>query len=312
MRHLLFLPILGLLLAGCSDSSDRVNTPPPQQPPDFTEADAWMEEFVASEDLFDGGSLAIIDMNNGVIHKSVFGDHTEDTVVLLASTSKVPTVMLLTALDEDDDNVDYDIEAPIANYLPWQGVWDQAITTEHLVSNRSGMPGLGYFFDPATQPDYFPHLCQFLPIGQLLECVETIYTTPLPALPTNPPNTAFDYGGSQWQLSGGVAELVGGGTWNQLWDQYIAGPCDLELAIFGNPISGARDWDGNVDGLIGQENPQIEGGMASNIDDYAKLISLHLNDGACGDNQVLTADGLASMREERTAPEGDEWGYGMG
>ncbi len=27
---------------------------------------------------------------------------------------------------------------------------------------------------------------------------------------------------------------------------------------------------------------------------------------------MLTAEGVASLREERTAPEGDAWGYGMG
>jgi CubicO group peptidase (beta-lactamase class C family) len=314
MARRVFLLLISLALVACSDNSDNSSIgalPEPLPPlPDLTAADTWLEEFVASQALFPGGSMVIVDKRRGVIHKRAFGNQTGDSVVLLASTSKVPTVMLLMALHEDDANLDFDIQAPIADYLPWQGVWDPAITTEHLVSNRSGLPGLVYTF---TRPaDYAPHLCQYEPVGTLQACVETLYTTPLPNLPSTPANSAFDYGGSQWQLSGGVAELVGGGTWNQLWDQYIAAPCDLELASFGNNLGAPSDWGGTPDSLVGLENPNMEGGMMSNLDDYARLISLHLNDGACGDRQVLTPQGVAFMREARTPAEGDNWGYGMG
>ena len=296
--------LLGLFLIACSDSSD--DNAPDKALPDFTMADTWLESFVATEPLFPGGSMIIVDETAGVIHKSAFGNQSEDSVVLLASTSKVPTVTLLMALHEDDANVNFDISAPITNYLPWLGVWDSAITTENLVSNRSGIPGLfNIFIRPA---DYAPHLCQFLPAGTLLECAETLFTTPLPNLPSTKPDTAFDYGGSQWQLAGGVAELVGGGTWHQLWDQYIAEPCGLQVARFGNNLSLADSWDGNPDSLVGLANPNIEGGMMSDLDDYAKLISLHLNDGACGGNQVLSPEGVAFMRKDRSP----EVGYGMG
>ena len=298
------LLLLSLCLTACSDSSD--DNLLDRDAPDFTMADAWLEGFVAAEPLFPGGSMIIVDKHRGVIHKSAFGNQTEDSLVLLASTSKVPAVTLLMALHEDDNNVNFDIAAPIADYLPWLGVWDPAITTENLLSNRSGIPGLLNIF---TRPDdYLPHLCQFLTNGTLLACAETLYTTPLPNLPSANPNTIFDYGGSQWQLAGGVAELVGGGTWHQLWDQYIAEPCDLKVARFGNNLSIADSWDGNIDNLAGLENPSIEGGMMSDLDDYAKLISLHLNDGACGTNQVLSPDGVAFMRKDRSPAVG----YGMG
>jgi CubicO group peptidase (beta-lactamase class C family) len=54
--------------------------------------------------------------------------------------------------------------------------------------------------------------------------------------------------------------------------------------------------------------------MITDINDYAQIISVHLEEGACGDRQVLSSRGLAFMREERTPAdaEADEWGYGMG
>jgi len=309
IRRLAFI-FASLSLFACTDGSDAVFVTPEAPLPDFSAADAWMADFVDTQPLFPGGSMIIVDKDRGVIHKSVFGNQDDDSLVLLASTSKVPTVMLLMALHEDDTNVDFDIQAPIANYLPWQGVWDEAITTENLVSNRSGIPGLTNLF---TRPaDYAPHICQYGPVGTLLECVETLYTSELPNIPGTAPDTAFDYGGTQWQLAGGVAETVGGASWNQLWDQYIGEPCGLTMSRYGNNLSFAADWTGDADALVGLDNPNMEGGMMSSLDDYAKLLSLHLNDGYCGDNAVLSAQGVAFMRLPRTEPEGTQRGYGMG
>lgn len=297
-------------LVACTDGSDTFFIEPPVQPlPDFTAADTWLSDFVDAQAPFPGGSMIIVDGERGVIHKSVFGDQDDDSLVLLASTSKVPTVMLLMALN-DDDAIDFDVQAPIANYLPWEGVWDAAITTENLVSNRSGIPGLNNLVTRAA--DYAPHLCQYLPAGTLMACAETLYTTPLPAIPTPPPDTVFDYGGSQWQIAGGVAEVVGGASWNQLWDQYIGEPCGLEVTRYGNNLSFPTEWTGDGDALQGLDNPNMEGGMMSSLDDYAKLISVHLNDGYCGESQVMTAESVAFMREARTESDGGSRGYGMG
>ncbi len=284
---------------------------PPEPPPlpDFTAANAWLQAFVDDNGGFPGASFIIVDKELGPIHKAAFGNQTEDTVVLLASTSKVPTATLLMALHEDDDNIDFDIAAPMASYLPWQGVWDERITTEHALSNRSGIPGIGVLF---TNPDdYGAHICQYVPIGTLQACAQLIYETPLPGLETNAPDTAFDYGGSQWTLAAAVAETVGGATWQQLWDDYVGEPCGLDVFRYGNFLSSPQSWDGNPDSLIGIENPNAEGGAISNLDDYARLISMHLNDGKCGDNQVLSADAVAFMQQARTPAE-DGWGYGMG
>lgn len=307
MKQLFLAAICLILITACSDSNNNNSSPAPLLP-DFTAADAWMAEFVATEEAFPGGGYIVVDRNLGVVHKAVFGNQMEDSLVLLASTSKVPTVTLLMAL-HDDENIDFDINAPIASYLPWQGVWDESITTQQLVSNRSGIPGLGQILgnlDSASS-----HLCQFLPEGTLYACAETLYTSPLPQLQSTPAGTAFDYGGSQWQLSGGVAEAVGGASWNQLWDQYIAQPCEMTISTYGNNLASAADWDGNPESLNGQTNPNMEGGMMATLDDYAKLLSLHLNEGVCGDNRVMSSDSLAFMR--RLTTQFDEGrGYGMG
>ena len=81
--------------------------PPPPAPtaPDFSEVDASFQAFIDERTDFDGISYVLVDAD-GIIHQEVFGDHTDDTVVLLASTSKVPAVMTLMALQEDA-NLDF-------------------------------------------------------------------------------------------------------------------------------------------------------------------------------------------------------------
>ena len=304
---------IGLLLAlavtaGCTDSNDGVFSPFPV-PDDFSAADASLEAFIASQPAFSGGSLIIVDKRAGVVHRHYTGDHTEETVILLASTSKVPAAMLLMALAEDDANVDFEIDRVIDEYLPYMGVWPGR-TTEQLLSNTSGIPGLGQI------SGYGEHLCQYVPAGQLQDCGQIIYQTPLPDLVSTPPGTNFDYGGSQWQLAGTVAEIVGGGTWNQLFDQYIGEPCGLEVFTFGNNLATSADWVGDPSALVGLENPNIEGGAMSDIEDYARILDLHLNDGLCGDNRVLSPEGVAFMRFDRATPTGSippgNSGYGMG
>jgi CubicO group peptidase (beta-lactamase class C family) len=301
-----------LLLAACNGSgNDNADVAPPEPPPlpDFTAVNAWLQAFVDENEAFPGASIIIVDKELGPIHKAVFGNQTEDTVALLASASKVPTATLLMALHEDDDNIDFDIAAPIADYLPWQGVWDERITTEHALSNRSGIPGIVVLFrDPAA---YGAHNCQYVPTGTLQACAQLIYENPLPELETNAPDTVFEYGGSQWTLAAAVGEIVGGATWQQLWDDYVGRPCGLEVFRYGNYLSAPQSWDGNPDSLIGIENPNAEGGAISNLDDYARLLSMHLNDGNCGDNKVLSAEAVAFMQQART-PAADGWGYGMG
>ena len=70
------------------------------------------------------------------------------------------------------------------------------------------------------------------------------------------------------------------------------------------------DWSGDLDDLSGRDNPNIEGGAVTNLDDYAKLLLMQLNDGRCGDTQVLGAEGVQSMLEDRGGQYGTPYGLG--
>ena len=271
---------------------------------DFSEADAAFVGFLEGSPVFDGISYVVVD-GEQVLHTAVFGDHTEDLIVMLASTSKVPAVMTLLALEEDP-NVAFRMDQPIGEVLPFEGVYGDR-TPSQLVSNTSGIPGL------RALDDYGDHLCQFinLPFTGFEDCGETLFSVELDD--GYEAGSIFDYGGSQWQLAGVTASIAANSEWNQLVDQYLVQPCGLEVFTFGNMWLDLTAWDGSPGSLKGQHNPSVEGGAITNLADYAKLLQIHLNGGYCGDTRVLSEASLASMRIDRggVVPN-DPTPYGMG
>jgi len=312
-RHILAVSILTLMAAcggGGSGSTPAPpdqgggGTPPPPVTPDFGEVDAAFQSFIDESIVFDGISYVVVDAA-GTLHTGTFGDHTEDTVVMLASTSKVPAVMTLMALEEDPAST-FSMSQPIGEVLPFNGVYADR-TPAQLVSNTSGIPGLRQL------GLYGPHLCQFS-FEESIEfeaCGQILLSVPLPD--SHDAGSIFDYGGSQWQLAGVTAAVSANATWNQLVDQYLATPCELEVFTFGNMWENLFLWDGTPDSLLGQSNPNIEGGAITNLADYAKLLQVHLNGGYCGETQVLSEAALAEMRVDRGGVVAeDAVPYGMG
>lgn len=292
---------LALLLSACSggdSGSPAVKSTPVY---DFASVDTELQTFIDDHSVFDGISVTLVDEEQGTVHEAAMGDHTLDIVVLLASTSKVPSVSLLMAIDVDEQ-LNYDVEASIDNYLPWNGVYGDR-NSVHLVSNTAGIPGL------SALGSYGSHLCQFSGATTLQACAETLFTVALNG--SVAPGTAFSYGGTQWHLAGAVVENVTNSTWNQAFNHYIAQPCELEVFTYGNMWANLGDWTGFPDSLSGQQNAHVEGGGISNMRDYAKLLSMHLNDGRCGNTQVIPAAAVAYMQEDRSGAFSDTH-YGMG
>ena len=295
-------------------------TEPPGPSPamDFTQVDAAFADFLDASPVFDGISYVVVDAE-GVLNQAVFGDHTEDLVVMLASTSKVPAVMTLLAVAEDP-GVAFSMDQPVATMLPYEGVYTDR-TVSQMVSNTSGIPGLGALYDygsPFGQTvEDLNHLCSFAAVESVdfEACGRQLLTSELPN--SRPAGAAFDYGGSQWQAAGVTASIAANATWNQLVDQYLSAPCSLEVFTFGNPwqeISlGTTSFNGSVESLPGQNNPNVEGGAITNLSDYAKLLQVHLNGGFCGETRVLSEAALAAMRADRGGVVAeDPVPYGMG
>lgn len=285
----------------------RVTVQPDEDPTvalDFSEVDAVFQSFLDDSPTFDGISYVLVDAD-ATIHTATFGDHTEDLVVMLASTSKVPAVMTLLALDEDP-GVEFSVDQPVSTMLPYEGVYTDR-TIAQMVSNTSGIPGLESleaYGNPFGQTlEDINHLCTFAASDfvEFEACGQLLLTHELAG--SQSAGDSFDYGGSQWQAAGVTAAIAANTTWNQLVDEYLGVPCDLEVFTFGNPWQelnfGGTSFNGTVESLPGQSNPHIGGGAITNLADYAKLLQMHLNGGFCGDQQVLSQAAIDRMQVDR-------------
>ena len=309
-------------------SADEATTVPPTVPPtdppattaapgpefDFSAVSPVVEEFVAEREL-NGAGLIVVHRDHGVIHHDHWGEFSEDRISLIASSSKMITAGVLLRLQDDGL---LDIDAPVADTADW-GAGNPEITTAQLLSNSSGLVGL------LPNPAYAPYLCQYIPTGTLEECAAQIFNTEGDDAEITGPDVAFNYGGAQWQVAGGVAEAASGKAWADLIDEIYVQPCGLDVLAFNNHFSviGAgfdypTEFNSDPSILQPTANPNMEGGAYVTTGDYGKLLLMHLRDGMCGDEQVLSPDALAAMHGDRIAAayEGDAWapetGYGMG
>src|SRR5690606_32180498 len=169
-----------------------------------------------------------------------------------------------------------DLHAPVADAVPW-GAANPDITPAQLVSSRSGLVGL------LPEAAYPPYICQFLAAGDVEDCAETIFTTTDDDADQVPPDTEFRYGGAQWQVAGGIAEVVSGTSWTELVEEIYVEPCGLETLGYNNhfgALSAGFEYPEQVDGdltfLPPTDNPSLEGGAYVNVPDYGRLLQMRL------------------------------------
>jgi CubicO group peptidase (beta-lactamase class C family) len=278
---------------------------------DFSAVGPIVQAFVDERGL-NGAALVVVDRKDGVVHEEYWGEFDAERVSLIASASKVLVAGVLLRLA---DQGRLDLDAPIADTLGWEG--NPSITPAQLVSNSSGLVGLG------PNVAYPPYLCQFLPEGDLESCGRQIFTTPEDDDDVVAPDTEFRYGGGQWQVAGALAEAVSGKTWDELLEETYREPCGADSLGFNNHwtqfglnFDYPAAFSGDPSSLDPTENPNIEGGGYTTPRDYAEILLMHLRDGRCGDEQVLTPAALDRMHADRIgevyAGTADGAGYGMG
>jgi CubicO group peptidase (beta-lactamase class C family) len=198
------------------------------------------------------GLTFVISRHGRVIYSQAFGDQTIDSVLPIASSTKVPSMLaIMTLVDEGRINLD----APVSIYL--QGAInvppDKAGITMRMLMNHTS--GLG-------QED-----CLGNNAITLQQCAQEILNAPLAFAP----GTRFSYGGASMQVAGYVAEVVAGQSWNQFFQNKIRTPLGLTRFTYGNTA-----------------NPRIAGGASSDVGDYTRIMQTYLAGGVFGNARVVS------------------------
>ncbi len=281
---------------------------------DFSAVDPIVSEFVEERGL-NGAGLVVVDENDGIIHEAYWGEFGPDRISLIASSTKMITASILMRLADDGL---LDMDAPVSAIAEW-GSGNPDITPAQLVSNSSGLVGL------LPNPAYGPYVCQFLPTGTLQECAASIFTTPDDDGDVVAPDSEFRYGGAQWQVAGGVAEIASGRPWSELVDDFVVGPCGVDSLAYNNHFTQIGTagfeypvgFDGDPAALAPTDNPNMEAGAYITAPDYARLLLMQLRGGMCDGGRVLSEEAVDRMHTDRIAgayggSAGESTGYGMG
>ena len=124
---------------------------------------------------------------------------------------------------------------------------------------------------------------------------------------------------------------MSGKSWADLVNETWVQPCGMDALAYKNPWNEftldpvtwgyLSEFAGDPSTLSATDNPSIQGGAYATADDLAALVLMHLRDGRCGDQQVLSAESIDLMTEDRIDRVysgsnvdffGKSWGYGMG
>jgi len=286
---------------------------------DFSAFENEIEAFRVEQGL-EGVGAILVHRDDGVIYQHSFGRFTDDRVYLLASASKMISAGVVMRLA---DQGLLDIDAPVIDAVGW-GPDNPTITPAQLISNSSGLVGL------LPNPTYLPYICQYIPVGTLQNCARTIFTSKDDDDAVIPPDTEFRYGGAQWQVAGGVAEIVSGRSWAELIDETYVQPCGLGTLAYNNHFAQQlgepgelflypHGFDGDPSVLLANDNPNLEAGAYTTIGDYGKLLLMHLRGGLCDNGRVLSEESVRLMHADRigavyngTTVGFGESGYGLG
>lgn len=230
---------------------------------DWSALDRVLQDFVPSRI---GGLTFILSVDGEVVFQKALGSQSMDSVLPIASATKMPSALVVLTLVEDGL---LDLDAPVGAYFQGQIAWPDdkaAITTRMLLNHTSGLVGA-----PSC-------------LGQrgsttLQACAHEIADAPLEF----PPGTQFAYGGGGYQVAGYLAEVVGGRSWNEMFSERLAQPLGLSRFTYSG-------------GTLGSEaNPRIAGGASSDVYDYNRLLQMILNQGTQDGIRILSRPTVQMM-----------------
>lgn len=222
------------------------------------------------------GVTALAFKDGKLLYRLDVGDIAPDAQLPIASASKWMTATLvMTVVDEGKLSLDQ----PIGERLPEFTGEAGKVTLRQLMSFTAGQGSLEGFFDLRQDP----HIT-------LAESARQVAARPL----TDPPGTAFRYGGPSLQVAGALVEQATGKTWAELFQERIAGPLGMTRTYWGNPLR---------PGLKPDEvrNPNLQAGVYTTADDYGRFITMLAGRGESNGKRIISEKAFDAMETLQTA-----------
>lgn len=211
------------------------------------------------------GAAMLIGGRQGIYAESYLGSYSAETVVPVASASKL---LSATRILQASERGEVDMDAPVSTYLPEFSGEKGTMTVRQMFSHTAG-----YGDDTDAAILSVPNITLAQAVAQIACC-----------RPLNDGYTVggqFSYGGVSMHIAGRVIEVVEGGDWQALWQDELGTPLGTTTI----------DWQG----LGPTQNYRIAGGARSNLRDYAKVLHMLANHGRGNDQRSLRASTIGEL-----------------
>lgn len=256
----------------------------------FDAATTRFETLIADEQL-PGGAM-LLGTRNGLLLERYVGDYDAETVVPIASASKLLSAIRIAQLAEQGT---LDLDAPVSTYLPQFTGAKGTMTVAQMFSHTAG-----YGNDSLSPILINPNITLAEAADQIACCID---------FPQQwSPGAQFAYGGVSMHVAGRVAEVIGGGDWEAQWQANVGAPLGITHI----------DFD-----TFGADNTNygVAGAARSNLRDYGRLLRMLVTGGWADGVRLLHPSTVAEMQRDHVgalpvayAPPnaGDTFGYGLG
>jgi CubicO group peptidase (beta-lactamase class C family) len=225
---------------------------------------AEANRFLSSAAPAAGGMALVVVKDGKVVESAGYAKFGPGTVVDVGSASRwLAAAAMMTLVDEGMLVLD----DPVATYLP-EFTGDKAdITIRQLWSHDSGLPATDASISDRSLT--------------LEECVRRIAAGPV----SSPPGTAVSDGSVSIQVGARVCEVISGMTWQEFFRVRLAGPLGMTSTTF------------NLMGF--NRSPDVAGGARSTAEDYARFLTMLLQDGVWSGKRILSQEAVSQMEQDQ-------------
>jgi CubicO group peptidase (beta-lactamase class C family) len=226
-------------------------------------------------------------------------DYDANTRQRIASCSKwLSAALVMTFVDEGKLNID----DTIGKYLPVMTLHGKGkITIWQCLSHLTGIKQTG--LGESDEEDAGKGLSKFKNLKNQWPSMEAAIDSIAKSKMEGEPGKIFHYGNVGLQIAAAVIEKISGKSFETLFEERIAKPCEMPQTDFGKT---------NV--------PLAAGGAWSTTNDYLHFLEMILNKGMYKGKRVLSEKSIAAMqvnyakdtRIVYSPAQAGNWGYGFG
>lgn len=220
----------------------------------FTQAISQFESLLQSQAL-PGGGMLVAD-RHGVYLERYFGSYQADTVVPIASATKLLSATRLLQLSARGV---LDLDAPVSNLLPQFTGKKAAMTARQMFSHTAG-----YGDDSGIPLLFNSNLTLAQAVDQIACCrpLNAGYSV----------GGQFSYGGVSMHIAGRMAEVATMTDWQLGWQRDLSTPLGITTI----------DWQ-----ISPTQNYGIGGGARSSMPDYGRLLRLLAKGGTVDGKRLI-------------------------